>query len=448
MSKQREPDRSKESAPVDKRGSSVLMRFATSTGLLAVAVVILAIIFFHTIRGDVFQGAFQGPLKEWSATIAGHIGQDISRAQAVAKTHHIGLIVRTENGNYAFDPAGNPVEPDELLNDTSRFRKIDVHIQHATKHGGNNQKMQYSFMLDREEFDGDRTPLLLGLVFLLLFIIGLAYAMQISLLRPLKWLHSGVDAVSEGDFSTKVPVVRNDEIGKVARAFNQMTSRVQQMMDDRERLLADVSHELRSPLARIKVALELLPEGDKREAIAQDIREMEALTTALLEREQMRTKLQASAGQAGAETINLIAIAGDVIDGFHKAPPGLNLNVPPQSLEINGDKTLVKILIHNLVDNAVKFSLPDSAPVEVTLSQSDDGIQIVVEDDGIGIPQDRAAKVFEPFVKLNPARGHRSGYGLGLNLCQRIVQAMGGHIEIQQMEQQRGTRMRVSLSAL
>jgi len=447
MSKKQTPDTTRNSVPIDKRGSSVIMRFATTTGLLAVAVVILAIIFFHTIRGDVFQGAFQAPLKDWSATIAGHIGQDISKAQAVAKTHHVGVIVWTENGKFAFNPDGESVEPDELLKDTSRFRRIEVHIQHAAEHGGDNQKMRYTFMLDKEEFDVDRTPLLIGLVFLLLFIIGLAYAMQISLLRPLKWLRNGVDAVSGGDFSTRVPVVRNDEIGKVARAFNQMTTRVRKMMDDRERLLADVSHELRSPLARIKVALELLPESDKRDAITQDIREMEALTTALLEREQMRTKLQTSANQPNTTTINLIAIAGDVIDGFQNTPPGVDLNVPPQNLEMNGDEALIKILIQNLVENAVKFSLPDSDPVEVTLGQSDEGVQIIVQDDGPGIPADQAEKVFEPFVKLNPARGHRSGYGLGLNLCQRIVQTHGGHIEIQPGNR-RGTRVLVSLPTL
>jgi len=96
------------------------------------------------------------------------------------------------------------------------------------------------------------------------------------------------------------------------------------------------------------------------------------------------------------------------------------------------------------VDNAIKFSLPDSGPVIVTLSQSDELTHIDVEDDGPGIPADLAEKVFEPFMKLNPARGHRSGYGLGLNLCQRIVQAHGGHIEIQQREE-RGTRVSVSL---
>jgi signal transduction histidine kinase len=412
------------------------MRFATSTALLAMAVVLIAVIFVHAIRGDIFEAAFQSPLKEWSATVAGHIGSDPVRAQGVARTHKVGIIVSTADERFAFGPDGEPVDADKLLEDTSRFRRIDVHIQHGTHTG----QLQYSFMLDKEQFDDDQNPLLMGLVALLLITIGLAYAIQLHLLRPLKWLRSGVEAVSEGEFSTRVPVVRDDEIGKVARSFNQMTDRVRQMMDDRERLLADVSHELRSPLARIKVALELLPEGDKRDSIAQDIKEMESLTTALLEREQIRTR----SSQASSERVNLITIAAEVIDGFNNTPPGVQLNVPPQSLNINGDEALVKILIQNLVDNAIKFSLADSKPVEVSLLETDGGVQIIVDDDGQGIPAELAEKIFEPFVKLNPARGHRTGYGLGLNLCQRIVQAQGGSIEIQQRKP-RGTRVLLNL---
>jgi signal transduction histidine kinase len=427
-------------APRDKPGkeggSSLLMRFATSTALLAMAVVLIAVIFVHAIRGDIFEAAFQSPLKEWSATVAGHIGSDPVRAQGVARTHKVGIIVSTADERFAFGPDGEPVDADKLLEDTSRFRRIDVHIQHGTHTG----QLQYSFMLDKEQFDDDQNPLLMGLVALLLITIGLAYAIQLHLLRPLKWLRSGVEAVSEGEFSTRVPVVRDDEIGKVARSFNQMTDRVRQMMDDRERLLADVSHELRSPLARIKVALELLPEGDKRDSIAQDIKEMESLTTALLEREQIRTR----SSQASSERVNLVTIAAEVIDGFNNTPPGVQLNVPPQSLNINGDEALVKILIQNLVDNAIKFSLADSKPVEVSLLETDGGVQIIVDDDGQGIPAELAEKIFEPFVKLNPARGHRTGYGLGLNLCQRIVQAQGGSIEIQQRKP-RGTRVLLNL---
>ena len=90
------------------------MRFATSTALLAVAVVLIAVIFFHAIRGDIFEAAFQSPLKEWSATVAGHIGSDPIRAQGVARTHKVGIIISNADGRFAFGPDGEPADPDEL----------------------------------------------------------------------------------------------------------------------------------------------------------------------------------------------------------------------------------------------------------------------------------------------------------------------------------------------
>ena len=425
---------STESKPTRKEGgSSLISHFAASTALLAAAVVLLAVIFFQAMRGNFFMGAFETPLEEWSSVVAGRIGEDPAIAQAVARNHQIGVVVLTPDGRFAYGPDGKPADPDEMLKESTDFRQIDV-MGHGDKH--------YFFFLDKEQFADKHNFLLAGLIGLLLITVGVVYVVQLSRLRPLKWLHSGVDAVSSGDFAKRVPVVRNDEIGRVARSFNQMTGRVQQMMDDRERLLADVSHELRSPLARIKVALELLPDGDKRDSISQDIREMESLTTALLEREQVRNQ----ASNLETESINLVAVAGEVIDGFSNTPPGIELNVPPEPVKINGDTALIKVLIQNLVDNAVKFSLADSAPVKVSLRHSNDQVQIIIDDDGPGIPKDKAQKVFEPFVKLDPARGHRAGYGLGLNLCHRIVQAQGGTIEIQQRET-RGTRVLVNLPA-
>ncbi len=413
--------------------SSLLIRLATSSALLAVAVVLLATIFFHAIRGDIFEGAFKSPLKEWSALVAGRIGEDPAIAQAAAKNHRVGVVVTTPDSRFAFGPDGAPANADELSEDNSRFRRIDIWVQHE-------REVHYLFLLDREQFDDERSPLLIGLIVLLLITIGLAYLTQLNLLRPLKWLRSGVDAVSEGNFSTRVPVVRNDEIGKVARAFNQMTGRVQRMVDDRERLLADVSHELRSPLARIRVALALLPEGTKRDSIAKDVKDMELLIAALLEREQVRS----GAARTISERFNLAALTAEVIDGFGTTLPGVELSVPPQELEIEGDHALIKILIQNLVENAIKFSLADSKPVEITLQQTENEIQIAISDNGRGIPEAQAERVFEPFVKLDPARGHRAGYGLGLNLCQRIVRAHAGSIEIENRSA-RGTIVTVKL---
>ena len=95
-----------------------------------------------------------------------------------------------------------------------------------------------------------------------------------------------------------------------------------------------------------------------------------------------------------------------------------------------GDGDRLSQVFNNLVDNALKFSLEDSDVVKVSLRHDDDEVLLSVEDNGPGIPEEEAERVLEPFVKLDPARGHRTGYGLGLNLCQRIVQAHKGTIHI------------------
>jgi signal transduction histidine kinase len=103
-------------------------------------------------------------------------------------------------------------------------------------------------------------------------------------------------------------------------------------------------------------------------------------------------------------------------------------------------------LLQNLVDNAVKFSLEDSSAIEVRLERNDESISIRIADDGRGIPEDMTERVLEPFVKLDPSRGHRSGYGLGLNLCQRIVATHNGSIRIE-LRRPRGTLVTVVLPA-
>ena len=105
---------------------------------------------------------------------------------------------------------------------------------------------------------------------------------------------------------------------------------------------------------------------------------------------------------------------------------------------------LLERLTANLIDNAVKFSHPDSQPVVVKLERGKDKLELRVADDGIGIPAGSENQLFEPFVKLNRARGHGVGYGIGLNLCLRIVQLHGGTIRLLPREV-RGTEVVVTL---
>ena len=411
--------------------SSLISRLAASTALLAAAIVVLAFFSYHAIRGEIFNESFVTPLDEWGAIMAGRIGDDPVIARAAALNHKMGVVVTTPDQAFAFGPDGEAISPEEFRH----AHRGDRHIYVQT-HGGNS----YAFFFTQGELARDDNSLLFGLIGGLLFLVGGVYLVQLRQLRPLRWLKEGVEQVSKGNLSTRVPVVRMDEIGQVGRAFNRMTGRVEQMLNDQDRLLADVSHELRSPMARIKVALELLPEGDKRDAIADDVREMEALTSVLLERERIKIK----AARPDNEKFDLVAITRRIVDGFSGQAPGVLLAGSPDTLFINADEALLKVLIQNLVDNAVKFSLDDSGPIEVRLVRGEKSVSITIDDDGRGIPEDMRERVLEPFVKLDPARGHRSGYGLGLNLCQRIVQSHQGSIEITSREP-RGTRVLVTL---
>jgi signal transduction histidine kinase len=219
-----------------------------------------------------------------------------------------------------------------------------------------------------------------------------------------------------------------------------MAGRVGQMINDRERLLADVSHELRSPIARMKVALEFVPQGDKRDSLARDLREMEKLIAVLLEREELRSR----AGRLKGEEMDLDALTGEVVAAFAGRVPGVEF-VSSGAVTIHADASLMKLLIQNLLDNAVKFSHPDSRSVVVTLETAPDQVILRVADDGIGIPTGCEEKIFEPFVKLDQARGHGVGYGIGLNLCQRIVQLHDGTIRLLPREP-RGTEAVVTIS--
>ncbi len=413
--------------------SSLISHLAASTALLAAAIVLLAVIFFQSMIHQFFNESFKSPLKEWSAMVATRISNDHKLAQAIAKNHKIGIVIQTKNDTVAFGTDGQTIDPKELLDPKHKFRQIQVYA-----HDG----QAFTFLLDEKQFVDGHNSLLLWLLAMLLIIIGVVYAVQLSQLRPLKWLGSGVEAVARGDFSKRVPVVRKDEIGQVAQSFNLMVSKLEQMMDDRERLLADVSHELRSPLTRIKLAVELLPENTKNETIRKDIAEMESLITVLLEREKVKHQITV----VQKERLDPAVIVKQVISSFKGGTPAIELKLRQKSLQFEGDPALIKVLMHNLIDNAVKFSLPDSGPIRVLLDLSSDRFELVVEDDGQGIPAEQIDKILEAFVKLNPARGHRQGYGLGLNLCQRIVQAHNGNIEIQS-QGKRGTRVCVSLPA-
>jgi signal transduction histidine kinase len=264
------------------------------------------------------------------------------------------------------------------------------------------------------------------LLFLVTGVVCTAYAFQKRLLRPVRLLDDGVERLSKGDLNVAVPVVTRDEFGILTDAFNKMVGRVRQMVHARDQLLLDVSHELRSPLTRLKVALAMLPDDDNRSGMVGDLNEMEAMIAELLEMERLR-----DGRGIRRETHDLVSVLREVAEDFKEGPPGVRIVSPYRELWLEIDKDKVKTVLRNLLENAVKFGLADSSAVEIALEQDADTVTLRICDDGPGIPQADIASLFEPFFRVDRSRSKKTGgYGLGLSICKRIMEAHGGRITV------------------
>lgn len=267
--------------------------------------------------------------------------------------------------------------------------------------------------------------LLMWLLALMLAVFVAAHVVIRRALRPLRALQEGVARMSAGDLEVSLPNLTRDEFGALTDAFNGMASRVRQMVASRDQLLLDVSHELRSPLTRLKVALALLPDSAKKAQAESDVAEMEAMIGELLEFERLRE------GRPLALTrVDLGELLHEAARPWQEGLPGVRVLAPPSETQALVDVDGVRTVLRNLLGNAVKYALPDSRPVEVSLSRTESALVLRVVDDGSGIPEADLERVFDPFFRVDRSRSRKTGgYGLGLSICRRIVEVHGGTIE-------------------
>lgn len=258
-------------------------------------------------------------------------------------------------------------------------------------------------------------------------IVFIAHGILRRAVRPLEWLHNGFAGLSRGDFTVSVERTSDDEFGDLALAFNRMVERVRQMVHERDQLLQDVSHELRSPLTRMRVALALSPENDQKLRLLSNVAEMETMVTELLEIERLR-----SGRGLHLERCLIGELMRELLQNFESRDPGIELEPVSEQLVLQADCARLYSVLSNILENALKYSLPDSQPIRVSVRQYGDSIEIRVDDDGPGIPESDLPHLFEPFYRVDRSRSRRTGgYGLGLSLCQRIVLAHGGSLSIE-----------------
>ncbi|CAN5923038.1 hypothetical protein BH11MYX3_BH11MYX3_20680 [soil metagenome] len=254
------------------------------------------------------------------------------------------------------------------------------------------------------------------------------------LAQPLDQLATAARRFGEGDISARAKLEREDELGDVGRAFDEMAERTSAVMQSQRQLMGDVSHELRTPLARIRVALELAAEDpiaarDVLVDVGQDLDEIDQLigdilTTARLD--------GTAAAPITRRPMNLGDLTERAIERFTTRHPARKLDRAITGAEraIECDPVLLRRALDNLLDNAAKYSERDTA---VSLSVIPNGTRVAFEiaDRGIGMSPEELERAFTPFWRADGSRTRKTGgVGLGLALARRIARVHGGEVTL------------------
>lgn len=255
-----------------------------------------------------------------------------------------------------------------------------------------------------------------------------AYPVIRRLTKRLEGLQSSVERWGRGDLSARVTVQGDDEVAFLAERFNQAAERIEQLLNSHKSLLANASHELRSPLARIRMSLELMGRGASdpavlRQEIERNIRELDQLIDEIL----LASRLDLQQGQAEPmEELDLMGLAAEEC-----ARTGAQLHTPEAAagLLVHGWPRLLRRLLRNLLENAHRHGAG-----EVSMTLRTDGPQLLVwvDDAGPGVPVAQRQRIFEPFYRLPGASEHAGGVGLGLALVKTIAERHGGRISCEE----------------
>ncbi|WP_085808339.1 ATP-binding protein [Sphingomonas sp. TZW2008] len=238
-------------------------------------------------------------------------------------------------------------------------------------------------------------------------------------LLPLRRLAAAADRVGRDPVGS-VPEDGPGEVRRVVAAFNRMQQRIGALIEARTQALAAVGHDLRTPLARLRLRTEAIDSHETRQAIGNDVSEMEAMIASLL------AFLGGDADPESATSIDLAVMCATLVDDAQDRGREATYE-GPDHFELRVRRLAVKRALTNLVDNALHYG----ERVSVALVPGDGEVTVCVRDDGPGIPEAELAHVLEPFVRLDPARGRNTvGFGLGLPIVVQAIEAEAGRLTL------------------
>lgn len=295
------------------------------------------------------------------------------------------------------------------------------------------------------EIDGDAYWLVMGterwtrqaptpwlLVASLAVALSLLGALAISRLvnRPLAALAGAIGRLSVGEVSERLPETGPSEIADVNRRFNQMAADIDALEADRAVALAGISHDIRTPLTRLRMEIEMAPlHDDDKASMSADIERIDAVVGKFVEYARAAQTVEARHGEAGP--VDVAALVSAVCASYRGATESgeleIDVRVAP-GLQWSGDPTDLARVLGNLIENALRHGRKPGQPARVALAceGADRGLVILLEDQGPGVPDEELARMLRPFARLDAARGAYVGSGLGLAIVERIARRYHG----------------------
>ena len=267
--------------------------------------------------------------------------------------------------------------------------------------------------------------LLLGLLFAA--VSAAAWPVVSRLTRRLQSLRLGVEQFGSGELSHRVAVSGSDEVAAVAASFNQAASRIEALVRSHQSLLANASHELRSPLARMRMAVSMLEDADpaQRERLKREIDQNVGELDALVEEVLLASRLDAARDIDRHETVDLLGLVAEEAARVGATADGT-------ATSVQGDERLLRRAVRNLIENAQRYG--GGSPIEIMLKTTAQAVEVRVCDRGGGVPEALRERIFEPFYRLPGHAETAGGVGLGLSLVKQIAERHGGRVRCEPRE--------------
>ena len=327
-----------------------------------------------------------------------------------------------------------PVNPDGFLvyADSDDFEALHgvvspLFVSHGSNMDGNFltyvQKDSFHVFLYTEEKYGPEyvnyfPPFVVSVIFMLIINLFIR-----RFLQPIQWMKKRIRGLRRGDMKSQISVRGNDELAELSMSINKMIGDIKSLLSQKQQLLLDVSHELRSPLARIRLLTEMLPEHKNKNKLVDEVVFLEGMISNLL----YSDKLSLPYTNMQVESIKVSNFIVKVMDLINVDLKKFNINNSIPSTFVDMDETKMIIATRNLIDNALKYG-DQSKKITINLLQKKQLFCMEILNYGSTIEGDELSDIFLPFFRSKDNKNTVSGFGLGLTICKKIVGAHSGQL--------------------